>query len=298
MSSKNLFSDAVQLFVNPKGYFAELNKNENLMAIILKALGYSAIAGILSFLNELIHPAFINVGSSLSSFVIALVYGFVGLFLGGFIVWIAAAIVNSKPSYIACLSVTAALYPAVVVLALMGQILSFTGALSWAAMLATWVYALYLLFFALSSGLQAEEKAAKTMVGVLVLLVVFGAVVPLVSGFFVREYQGLRMQANQRLQGLTQGLRGRGYGYGQNPAMMRYPVMPANTAPTPIGVEPTAVTPQNAAPAAPRPAYTMTPQNYERVKQMINNNTRMTADQKKAALARLEAAQKNQGGQQ
>ena len=293
MNSKNLFNDAVKLFVNPKSYFAELNKNENLMAIILKALAYSAIAGISYFINELLHPVFINVGNSLNTFVLALVYGIVGLFLGGVILWIAAMIVNAKPSYLACLSVTAALYPIVVVLVLMGQILSFSGALSWAVMLATWVYALYLLFFALSSGLQAEEKAAKTMVGVLVLLVIFSSIIPLISGFFVREYQGLRMQTNQGIQGLFR--RPQMGAYAQNaamrypgPAPIQNPGMPVNNAQP--GVAP-AVPTQNPAPVA---APAMTPQNYERVKAMINNNTRMTADQKKAALSRLEA-QRNQG---
>ena len=299
MNPKNLFSEAAQMFVNPKSYFAGVNKSENLMNVILKALAYSAIAGILYFLNELIHPAFINVGNSLSAFVLALVYGLVGLFLGGFVMWILAMIVGGKPSYLACLSVTASLYPVVVLLVLMGQVLSFAGALSWAVMIATWIYALYLIFCALSSGLQSDEKSSKTMVGVLVLIILFAAIIPLIAGFFVREYQGIRMQANQRMQGLT-GM-WRRPAYGQNLAMMRFPAaapgqnmgMPANTAPVP-GAAPTVGAP-NAAPAAARPAYTMTPQNYEMIKKMINSNTKMTADQKKAALARLEAAQKNQG---
>lgn len=291
MDSKNSFKDVMQLFSNPKGYFAELNKNETVVGVILKALVYSAIAGILYFLNELIHPAFINVGSSLSNFVIALVYGIVGLFLGGFVLWIVAMILNAKPSYLNCLAVTAALYPVVVALVLMSLVLSFTGALSWAVMIATWIYALYLLFHALSSGLQSDEKASKTMVGVLVLIVLFAAIIPLVSGYFVREYQSLRMQA----QGWTQGLRGRRAPMGgyQNPAMMRYPVTPGQNVGMPANNAPVAT--QNPGVAAPGAAYTMTPQNYERIKAMINNNTRMTADQKRAALSRLEAAQRNQG---
>jgi hypothetical protein len=302
MYFKTLLDEAMQLFTKPKSFFTGLNKSGKMGSPILKALSYSAAAGILFFLNELIHPKFLNLANSLNELILALIYGIVGLFLGAVVLWLVAMIVGAKPTYLNCITVLAALYPVAVLFTLLGQILSFAGALSWAVMIAAWIYALYLLFCALAYGFGADEKASRTMVGVLVLLVIFVAIVPLIMGFFVKGYQTLRMQANQKMQDMSSRIWRRQpkmAGFGQNPSMMRFPRAQAQNAGMPVNasqfqrVMPSTAMPQNVA-TVPGANAARTAPNYDMIRKMITSNTKMTAEQKKSALARLEAAQRNQ----
>ncbi len=292
---KMLLEDAKQLFLNPKSFFSGLKKGDSNQAM-LKAVIYSAVIGLLYFLNELIRPQFINLGVSLGQLVLAVIFGFIGLFVGAFIIKIIAMIVSSKAGYGDCLSITAALYPIFVVYAFLGQVLSFNGLLSWAVMAFAWIYGLFILFYAILNGLEGEEKISRSMIGILILIVIFVLAVPLMAGFLGRGYQNVRMQAQSLVQRIFgAGPRRVAPSYPQNMGMMRYPAPAQPGQPVPQQGMPNPALPQ--APGLPAAPVQVPAQssNSDLMRRMIQSNTKMTPEQKRQALQRLEATQRNQG---
>jgi hypothetical protein len=80
MYLKMLLDETIQLFVNPKKFFSGLKIEGDFLTPILKALAYSAAAGILYFVNGIINPMFANFANILGLFIQTLVYGVIGLF--------------------------------------------------------------------------------------------------------------------------------------------------------------------------------------------------------------------------
>jgi len=208
-------SEWKETLVNPKGYFSTMKTEGGLAEPVIKALIYGAVAGLLYLIWGLLHfgggrygylGGMFGIGGLFS----AVIGAVIGVFIGGVIVLIIAAITEGNKEFEACLRVSASLMALFPINAALSFLVGINAELSTIINLCINIYGLYLLYLGVTIALKGNEKTTKIIAfvlgGILLLLIAIGLITALAvksfSGFtenkadeMIKNYQGLAQEA-------------------------------------------------------------------------------------------------------
>jgi len=177
--------DSVNTLTKPRAYFAEMPVTGGLGVPIVKALIYGAIAGIFTFLWSVLKIGGATTGLfggaiGIMAFIWVIIGALIGLFIGAVVMLIISAICGGSTVYEANARVTASLMVLMPINALFGFI---GGGVGTVITFIINLYALYLIYHAVTQSLKGKEGPSRIVTIILaVLLVIF-----LLVGLFTRK---------------------------------------------------------------------------------------------------------------
>lgn len=171
--------DSKNVLLKPAEYFTNMPKTGGLGEPIIKALIYGLIAGILNFVwvmlkldatSAVLGGAFATT-AGIGVLFMSVIFAVIGLFIGGVIILAISAICSGTTDFEANVRVAAALAIFSPINALFGFTPSISFYLTSLVSLLVTLYAMYLLFIALTKSLTGSESTAKIITIVLAVLV-------------------------------------------------------------------------------------------------------------------------------
>lgn len=180
-SLNKIFQDSKKALLSPKEYFSTMETTGGMGEPIIKVLIYGAVAGIFALFWSVF-----NLSGGMGLFggavgFVALIWSIIaaviGVFIGGLIVLIVASICKGNSEFEPSMRVAAAIMVIMPINAFFG-FLGGIHVLSSIITLAVNLYALYLLYIAITVSLKGEDKPAKivsyVLGGLLVLFFLIG----------------------------------------------------------------------------------------------------------------------------
>ncbi|HER08766.1 MAG TPA: hypothetical protein ENO20_07625 [Bacteroides sp.] len=175
-----IIRDSRDTLLNPKSYFSALPLKGGFAEPVIKVAIYGFVAGLFAFLWSILGlsamggTGIMGGAVGIMALVWAIVASIVGLFVGAVIMLVISAICGGNTDFEANLRVTASLmviYPIQALLSFFYGINLTLGGLVWVIVA---LYAIYLLYLAITLALKGKESAAKIVALVLVVLMVIG----------------------------------------------------------------------------------------------------------------------------
>lgn len=197
------FQDSKMVLLSPKEYFSTMDTSGGIGGAVVKALIYGAIAGVFALLWSLF-----NLTGGIGLFggsvgILALIWSVIaaviGVFIGGLIILIIASICKGNNEFEPAVQVAAALMVIMPISAFFG-FLGGVRILSAIIGLAINLYALYLLYIAVTVTLKGEDKAAKIVSYVLGGLLILFFIIGLGARSAVKNAGFSEKQVNKALQ--------------------------------------------------------------------------------------------------
>lgn len=175
---KKLVDETKATLLTPADYFSVMPKEGGFADPLVKAVIYSFIAGIFTFIwgalkLTAVAGAFgglLGGGVGIAGLIWSIVGGVIGLFIGGAIILVISAICGGNTSYEANVRVAASLMALSPVSALLGFLSGFSLWLGGLVSLAIALYGLYLLYIAVTKSLGGKEGTAKIISIVLAVI--------------------------------------------------------------------------------------------------------------------------------
>ncbi len=175
------FQDSKKVLLSPKEYFSTMEITGGMGEPIIKALIYGAIAGVFALLWSLLNLSEVSglFGGAVGflALIWSIVAAVIGVFIGGVIVLIISSICKGNSEFEPSMRVAAALMVIMPISAFFG-FLGGIHLLSSVISLAINLYALYLLYIAVTITLKGTDKPAKivsyVLGGLLVLFFIIG----------------------------------------------------------------------------------------------------------------------------
>jgi hypothetical protein len=167
----------------PKEYFSTMKTTGGLGEPVIKALIYGAFSGALTFIFSILHlmPAGGGMfGSSVSImiFIGSIIGSVIGLFIAALLTLIISAICKGNTEFEANARVAAAILVLMPVRAILGFLYGININLAMIAEAIVSFYGIYLLFFALTQSLKANESSSKivsyVLAGLWIILTIAG----------------------------------------------------------------------------------------------------------------------------
>ncbi len=173
--------DSKKVLLSPKEYFSNMETSGGLGEPILKALIYGAVAGVFALLWSILNltgaAGLFGGAVGFLAFIWSVVGAIIGVFIMAVIILIISSISKGKSEFEPCMHIAAA----VMVVMPIGAFFGFLGGvhiLSSLISLAINLYALYLLYIAVTVVLKGEDKTAKivsyVLGGLLILFFLIG----------------------------------------------------------------------------------------------------------------------------
>lgn len=195
-SFKKLFEDSKKALLSPKEYFSTMETTGGIGEPVVKALIYGAIAGIFaliwSLLNLSVSSGLFGGGVGLLALIWSIIAAVIGVFIGGVIVLIISSIAKGNSEFEPCMRVAAAIMVVMPISAFFG-FLGGVRILSLVINLAINLYALYILYIAITSALKGEDKPAKVVSyvlgGLLILFFIIGLATRSAVNKFSKSYE-------------------------------------------------------------------------------------------------------------
>jgi len=172
--------ESKETLVNPKAYFSTMKTSGGMVEPLIKALIYGLIAGVIGFLWGVIGLGGLKMGIfggalGAMALVWTVVSALIGLFIGAVIVLIISSICKGNTDFEANLRVVAAVMVIMPISALLGFTIGINSVLGSIVTLCVNLYALYLLYLALTEALKAN--AATTRIVMYVLAAILAVIV-------------------------------------------------------------------------------------------------------------------------
>jgi len=164
--------ESKETLVNPKAYFSTMKTSGGMVEPLIKALIYGLIAGVIGFLWGVIGLGGLKMGIfggalGAMALVWTVVSALIGLFIGAVIVLIISSICKGNTDFEANLRVVAAVMVIMPISALLGFTIGINSVLGSIVTLCVNVYALYLLYVALTEALKANPATTRIVMYVL-----------------------------------------------------------------------------------------------------------------------------------
>lgn len=176
---RNYFKEAIETLTKPKEYFAKMPKDGGYGEPVVKALVYGVIISILSYINTTFFtPDFPFAGElthkllSLSILIGTLLGILLAVFAGGIITMAISAICKGNTRYEAGIRVVASLIVVQIAGGLFGFLSAISFTLNFLVSLIIALYGVYLFYIAITHSLSANRKRAKTVAGILAILII------------------------------------------------------------------------------------------------------------------------------
>ncbi|MFO8067979.1 MAG: Yip1 family protein, partial [Bacteroidales bacterium] len=186
-SFKKLYEDSKKALFQPKEYFSSMEIQGGLGDPILKVLVYGAIAGVFALLWSLFNISGFTGGIlggaiGIAAFFWSIVGAVIGVFIGGVIILIISSICNGNGNFEPNMRVAAA----IMVILPINAFLGFFGGISYAldAIIgfAVNLYAVYMLYIAVTTTLEGKVQPAKAISYILGGLLVVFLIINLFAG--------------------------------------------------------------------------------------------------------------------
>ncbi len=180
-SFKKFYEDSKKALLSPKEYFESMETTGGLGEPIIKALIYGAIAGIFALLWSLFNlsasSGLFGSAIGIAAFIWSIVAAVIGVFIGGVIVLIISSICKGNSEFEPNMRVAAAIMVIMPINAFFG-FLGGVHILSAIISLALNIYALYMLYIAVTVSLKGSDQPAKVVSyvlgGLLILFFIIG----------------------------------------------------------------------------------------------------------------------------
>lgn len=181
--------------LRPKEYFSSMKTDGGLIEPIIKAVIYSVIAGIIGMLWSFLHiggiaGGFVGGATGIGAFFVIILSGIIGLFIGAIIILILSSICNGNADFEANVRVSASLMVIFPVSAFFSIFTGISFTLHTFINLAINLYALYLLYLALSLTLKGKEQTIKIVMYVIAGLLLLFFIIGLAGGRRIKNYGG------------------------------------------------------------------------------------------------------------
>jgi hypothetical protein len=172
--------ESMQTLTDPKTYFSEMPVSGGFGAPVVKALLYGVIAGIISFIWNLLGiptmgglSSILGDSAGLMALIMSIIGALIWLFIGGLIILIFSAIAGGSTDYEANVRVTAALMVLTPVTALFGFVYSFSHFLGALIALLINLYGVWMYLQALNGVLKAKAGTAKVIAVIIAVIYIF-----------------------------------------------------------------------------------------------------------------------------
>lgn len=180
--------ESKETLVNPKVYFSTMKTSGGMVEPLIKALIYGLIAGVIGLLWGVVGLGGLKMGIfggaiGVMAIVWTVVTALIGLFIGAVITLIISSICKGSSDFEANLRVVAALMVIMPITALLGFTLGINSVLGSIVTLCVNLYALYLLYLALTETLKANGATTRIVMYVLAAILVL----IMISGFGARN---------------------------------------------------------------------------------------------------------------
>jgi len=202
-SFKKFFEDSKKTLLSPKEYFSTMETTGGIGEPIVKALIYGAIAGIFALIWSLLNlsaaSGWFGGGVGFVALIWSIIAAVIGVFIGGVIVLIISSISKGNTEFEPSMRVAAALMVVMPLSAFFGFLGGIT-VLSKVISLAINLYALYLLYIAVTVALKGSDQPAKIVSYVLGgLLILFFIIGMATRGTVNRMSKSYEKNANEML---------------------------------------------------------------------------------------------------
>jgi len=202
-SFKKFFEDSKKTLLSPKEYFSTMETTGGIGEPIVKALIYGAIAGIFALIWSLLNlsaaSGWFGGGVGFVALIWSIIAAVIGVFIGGVIVLIISSISKGNTEFEPSMRVAAAIMVVMPLSAFFGFLGGIT-ILSKVISLAINLYALYLLYIAVTVSLKGSDQPAKIVSYVLGgLLILFFIIGMATRGSINRMSKSYEKNANEML---------------------------------------------------------------------------------------------------
>ncbi len=189
-----MINDAKGALLNPKEHFAGLKAEGGLSEPIIKALVYGVIAGLLVFIYSLIGLSAANVGLGaiaggavgFVAFIVTIFIMVVALFVLAVIILVISAIAGGETDFETCVRIASDLLVIYVLLVLFTPV-SFIPFLGVLVKLLIKLYALLMMYHAVTGALKGKAETTKIIAWILAALLLLGAIIGLVTNAAVKK---------------------------------------------------------------------------------------------------------------
>ncbi len=174
---KNFIEESKQTLLNPRSYFTSMKTTGGMVEPLIKSVLYGLVAGILYFIWGLLHIGAVGGGLlggavGVAAFIWAIIGAIFGLFIGAVIILIISAICKGNTDFEASLRISGSLLVIMPVSALLSFFMGINLTLGFIVNIIIYLYALWLLYHALTATLKANENTTKIVMWILVALIV------------------------------------------------------------------------------------------------------------------------------
>ena len=166
---KKFIDESKATLLTPAEYFAAMPKEGGFADPLVKAVIYSLVAGIITFIWGVFHlipiggamGGLLGGGVGIAGLVTAIIGGIIGLFIAGAIILVISAICGGNTNYETNVRVAASIMVLSPINALLGFLSSVSLWLGGLVSLAMALYGLYMLYIAVTKTLGGKEGTAK-----------------------------------------------------------------------------------------------------------------------------------------
>ncbi len=195
--------DSKVTLLNPKEYFTSMKTDGGMIEPIIKAFIYSVVAGIFGMLWSILHiggiaGGFVGGATGIGAFFVIILSGIIGLFIGGIIILILSSICKGNADFEANVRVSASLMVIFPVSAFFNIFTGINFTLHAFINLAVNLYALYMLYIALSLTLKGKEETIKIIMYVFAGLLLLFFLIGIAGGRRIKKYGGFSERKVER----------------------------------------------------------------------------------------------------
>ncbi len=195
---KNFVEDSKQALLNPKDYFSSMTPAGGMGVPVIKALLYGVVAGVINLLWGILNISPLAGGMfGIVALIWSIVGALIGLFLGAVIILLLVAIAGGKTDFEPTVHVSAALLVIMPVSAFVNIFSGIHFMLGSLLTLAVNLYALWMLFNAMTLTLNAKVETSKIIMyvlgGILILFTLIAFGTRRVSRNFMRDIERYNM---------------------------------------------------------------------------------------------------------
>jgi hypothetical protein len=201
------FEDSRRALLDPKEYFSSMPVTGGLGAPVIKALIYGAIAGIFYLLWSILNITYGGGGLfggavGIMAFIGSIIGALIGLFIGAVIILLLVAIAGGRTDFEPIVHVSAALLVIMPVTAFLNVFSGIHWLLGALLSLAVNLYALWMLYNAMTLTLNAKADTSKIIMyilaGLLVLFFFLGMGARRIGRNYMREFEQYNMDFGQK----------------------------------------------------------------------------------------------------
>jgi hypothetical protein len=201
------FEDSRRALLDPREYFRTMPTTGGLGAPVIKALIYGAIAGIFYLLWSILNITYGGGGLfggavGIMAFIGSIIGALIGLFIGAVIILLLVAIAGGRTDFEPIVHVSAALLVIMPVTAILNVFSGIHWLLGSVLSLAVNLYALWMLFNAMTLTLNAKVETSKIIMyvlgGLLILFFFLGMGARRVGRNYMRQFEQYNMDFGQK----------------------------------------------------------------------------------------------------